>query len=139
MQECLAHPVTQHEACGPESELGYLRNLGYSHIDTVTRVGAHLDTLGKKQPRVLEMGAYFGIVSVALARCGAQVTAQDLPRAPARPALQARFEKEGITSSSVVYVSIPLPYADDSFDALGARCEMLEHLPFYVPCASFVS
>lgn len=131
LAEFIATPVTAHESCGPQSEVGYLKNLGGSYVDTVCRVGPELDALQLDHPQVLEIGAYFGIVSVTLARAGIQVTAQDVSSVMSLASLRQRYENEKVSLSIIDDVQRPLPYADASFDAL-ICCEMLEHLPFNI-------
>jgi 2-polyprenyl-3-methyl-5-hydroxy-6-metoxy-1,4-benzoquinol methylase len=129
LSEFIANPVTQNEAGGAEAEVDYLQILGGTHVDSVDRLGAKFEELGLTKPEVLEMGAYYGVVSSALARGGAAVTAQDVSRMMNIPALQARYQIEGVETKTLDDVSLGLPYADASFDAL-ICCEMLEHLPF---------
>ena len=129
LSEFIAEPVSLHEPSGPESEVSYLKNLGGTYVDTVERVGKRLDILGIARPQVLEMGAYFGVVSSSLARGGANVTAQDVSSMMNLRALRERFENNGVAMNAVDDVSKTLPYADATFDAL-ICCEMLEHLPF---------
>lgn len=131
LAEFTANPVTLNEPTGPASEVAYLRNLGASHVDTVIRVGQHIDKLGLRAPQVLEMGAYFGVVSVALARGGIQVTAQDVNGVMNLSALTERYRREGVGIRKVDDVSKVLPYGDSTFDTL-ICCEMLEHLPFNI-------
>ena len=129
LAEFIAKPVCAEDTRDRESEVAYLKNLGGTHVDTVARVGARLDALSIMNPRLLELGAYFGVVSSTLARAGCRVTAQDVSGVMTLPPLRQRLENEGVSVRGVDDVSESLPYADAAFDAL-ICCEMLEHLPF---------
>jgi 2-polyprenyl-3-methyl-5-hydroxy-6-metoxy-1,4-benzoquinol methylase len=128
-EEFISSPVSGGSPSRMESEINYLRNLQHTHVDTVRRVGERLTAAQCDQPLVLEMGAYFGVVSCALARGGVRVIAQDTADTMHLPLLQERFERERVGGQIVDDVSVPLPYDDATFDAI-VCCEMLEHLPF---------
>lgn len=79
--------------------------------------------------RVLEIGAFFGVVCMALAELGYQVTAADIPEYIELPEQVARYARHGIMTKGVRLEEFALPFADESFDVL-VMCEVLEHLNF---------
>lgn len=89
--------------------------------------------------RILEVGAYLGIVSTTLARLGCEVTALDIPDFMGNPKLQERYQTEGVSTISANLKDYPLPLADGHYD-LVIMCETLEHLNFNpLPALSEVS
>lgn len=84
---------------------------------------------GRKDLRVLEIGAFFGMVCICLAKLGFKVTAADIPEYMSMPEQQARFQKYGIEISQFRLQDFILPFADESFDII-IMCEVLEHLNF---------
>jgi 2-polyprenyl-3-methyl-5-hydroxy-6-metoxy-1,4-benzoquinol methylase len=127
--EFVSAPVTAEDLDGPASEINYLKNLRFTHVDTIQRVGERLAALQQPNPRVLEIGAYYGVVSVALARAGVSIVAQDASSILDHPRLLQRYLQERVELMPVADVSQPLPYESATFDAL-ICCEVLEHLPF---------
>lgn len=79
--------------------------------------------------RVFEIGAFFGVVSIALARLGCQVTASDLPDYMSLPEQQARFGRDTIAINAMRLEDYRIDQADASQDCV-IMCEVLEHLNF---------
>jgi 2-polyprenyl-3-methyl-5-hydroxy-6-metoxy-1,4-benzoquinol methylase len=79
--------------------------------------------------KVLEIGAFFGVVSIALARLGYSVTAADIPEFMEMPEQVERFGKNGVGRASVRLQDYLLPFEDESFDVV-IMCEVIEHLNF---------
>lgn len=79
--------------------------------------------------RVLEIGAFCGIVATALRREGFAVTAFDLPLFMSDPELQRHYSRHAITMASGDLDKLPLEFADGSFDLI-ICCEVIEHLNF---------
>ncbi len=78
---------------------------------------------------VLEIGAFFGVVSIALAKLGFQVCAADLPEYMSMPEQKERFGRHGIEIAEVRLQDYLLPFSDERFDTI-VMCEVLEHLNF---------
>lgn len=113
-------------------EQEYLSRAAPSYERTVRDLELHLGNL--EGVRILEIGSYFGAVSLALAGMGAHVTAFDLPRYLLNERLQGRFAAAGIASLPGDLRDGSLGLADGSFDAV-IMCETLEHLNFNpIPC-----
>jgi SAM-dependent methyltransferase len=79
--------------------------------------------------RVLEIGAFFGTVCMALSQLGYQVTAADIPEYIDMPEQVSRYARHGIATKGVRLEQMLLPFADESFDIV-VMCEVLEHLNF---------
>ncbi len=101
-------------------------------IDTYSRTIADILKLKQSNPhltRILEIGAFVGIVSTALSRCGFHVTAHDVPKVSTDDRLREHYGREGITPVSFLLQDRPYPLPDASFDLI-VFCEVLEHLNF---------
>lgn len=79
--------------------------------------------------RVLEIGAFFGVVCIALASLGYDVTAADVPEYIDLPEQAARYARFGIKTKGVRLQDFVLPFEDEQFDVI-IMCEVLEHLNF---------
>lgn len=115
------------EAAGAPSSL-YLGEHRHEYVRTVR------DILETKPPepgpvRVLEIGAFFGAVCLALSKLGYKVTAGDIPEYIEMPDQVARYAKHGIATKGIRLEEFILPFADESFDVV-VMCEVLEHLNF---------
>lgn len=119
--------VTEEAASAPPSH--YLRDHRHEYVRTVR------DILRTRPPgldgevKVLEIGAFFGAVCIALTRLGYNVTAADIPEYIELPEQVKRYARHGISTKGVRLENYKLPFEDESFDVL-IMCEVLEHLNF---------
>lgn len=114
------------EATGSSSE--YLALHRHEYVRTVR------DIMSARPPqpgpvRVLEIGAFFGTVSIALAMVGYRVTAGDIPEYLEIPAQAERFARYDIETRGIRLEEILLPFPNESVDIV-VMCEVLEHLNF---------
>ena len=79
--------------------------------------------------RVMELGAFFGTVCIALSSLGYEVTAADIPEYIEMPEQVARYGRHGVSIKGVRLQDSRLPFDDESFDVV-IMCEVLEHLNF---------
>lgn len=79
--------------------------------------------------RILEIGAFFGVVAICLSKLGYQVYVTDIPEFISNRALQAIFDKYGLKYAASDLRDHALPYEDETFDMV-VMCEVLEHLNF---------
>lgn len=114
------------DAAAPPST--YLYRHQHEYIRTVS------DILNHRPPepgpvRVVELGAFFGTVCIALSSLGYQVTAADIPEYIEMPEQVERYSRFGVRTQGVRLQDFRLPFDDESFDVL-IMCEVLEHLNF---------
>lgn len=114
-----------------QAEKEYIRNSECSYrrtvADIVYRFADRINS-GEKL-RVLEIGSYLGVVSIALSRIGFSVTALDIPEFMRNPRLRSMLEQESVTPVAANLADPALPFDDRCFD-LVIMCETLEHLNF---------
>lgn len=107
--------------------VSYLEQHRHEYVRTVR------DLLGHRPPagvvRVLELGAFFGVVSISLGKLGYDVTAADLPEFMELPAQVQRYKAASVQSVCVRLERFVLPFPDEAFDVV-LMCETLEHLNF---------
>ncbi|MFT5441617.1 MAG: SAM-dependent methyltransferase, partial [Myxococcota bacterium] len=82
-----------------------------------------------KVEQVLEIGAFFGVVSICIAKLGFRVTAADIPEYMSLEEQQKRFGLHGIEIAEARLEDFVLPFEDNRFDVV-IMCEVLEHLNF---------
>ena len=106
----------------------YLARHRHEYVRTVT------DILRHRPPdagpvRVLELGAFFGTVCIALASLGYEVTAADIPEYIDMPEQVARYARHKVRTKGVRLQNFEMPFEAESFDVV-IMCEVLEHLNF---------
>lgn len=82
-----------------------------------------------RQLSVLEVGAFTGVVSVAMRRLGHEVTASDIDFVLSDPTLSEFLSAEGIALSPADLSGLSISLPDDSFDLVVFN-EVIEHLNF---------
>lgn len=117
----------------PDMEAGYHETYVPQHraeyVRTVRDVLKHRPTSDSKKIKVLEIGAFFGVVCIALASLGYEVMAADVPEYIDLPEQTARYGRFGIKTKGVRLENYILPFEDEQFDVI-VMCEVLEHLNF---------
>ena len=112
---------------GDSAQSTYLKRHRHEYLRTVQDVDSFF---GKTRTRrIFEIGAFFGVVSIALARLGYDVVASDAPAYMDIPAQIDRFSREGIAIDRTELQEFVLNGQNDSFDCV-IMCEVLEHLNF---------
>jgi SAM-dependent methyltransferase len=119
----------QGDRVGPANDENPRYLLGHRHeyirtIEDVLRFAGDLRSL-----RILEIGAFFGMVSICLTKLGFRVCAADIPEYMSMPEQKERFGRHGIEIAEVRLQDYVLPFADEAFDVI-IMCEVLEHLNF---------
>jgi 2-polyprenyl-3-methyl-5-hydroxy-6-metoxy-1,4-benzoquinol methylase len=112
----------------------YWETLRHSYVRTVVDVLKLQNEEIRRDPseiRILETGAFSGVVTTALRKLAFQVTAQDLPLFIRDPILQSHFSSIGAATIASDLHDYPLPVSDQSFDIV-LCCEVVEHLNFNV-------
>jgi len=111
-----------------DGENTYIDGLAESYERTVADVYGLLGNSSIK-PRILEIGAYLGVVSRALSTLGCEVVATEHPTFVKSGRLSDFFSRHGIALHGVDLADTSLPFASESFDAV-IICEVVEHLNF---------
>ncbi|MFH0911804.1 MAG: class I SAM-dependent methyltransferase [Planctomycetota bacterium] len=112
-----------------EGEYRYLASHREGYARTLRHLLEHFRAADRKDVRILEIGCFLGIVSIALARLGFRVTALDIPEFLACPRLCARLNESGVEALACNLKDYSLPFPEGAYDAV-VMCETLEHLNF---------
>lgn len=105
----------------------YLKGHRHEYIRTISDIKEHFE--GQKNINILEIGAFFGVVCICLARLGFHVTASDVPEYMSLPEQKERFSKEGISIHEMRLQDYVFDQPNNTYDAI-IMCEVLEHLNF---------
>jgi len=123
------HPINFLSENNPEGEFEYISILKDYYIRTVEDIVTYTDKNPQKGIKVLEIGAFLGIVSICLSRLGFEVVAADIPEFISNENLQKVFIKNNISFFAANLSNYSLPCEDGQFDVV-IMCEVLEHLNF---------
>lgn len=107
----------------------YVGRHRHEYIRTVRDVLEFFPPDPAQPKRVLEIGAFFGVPCIALAKLGYTVTAADAPEFIEQPEQIERYGRHGIASRGVRLEDFVLPFDDEAFDVV-IMCEVIEHLNF---------
>jgi len=109
----------------------YIEHSLYSYHRTISDVLQIADSMSTERCkiRILEIGAFIGVVSCSLARLGFDVTALDIPEFMNNERLKDRYALDGVTSISANLRDYSIPSESGSFSLI-IMCETLEHLNF---------
>ncbi len=119
--------VVSEEAASAAGPSHYLRDHRHEYVRTVRDIMRVRPPEG--EVKVLEIGAFFGAVCMALSSLGYAVTAADIAEYIELPEQVTRYARHGIATKGVRLEDFRLPFEDESFDVL-VMCEVLEHLNF---------
>lgn len=132
VDKAIAELADFHLLASDEMDAGYHAEYVGTHrheyIRTVRDVLKHRPLSAGPQT-VLEIGAFFGVVCIALASLGYEVTAADIPEYIELPEQVERYARFGIKTKGVRLEQFVLPFEDEQFDVI-IMCEVLEHLNF---------
>ena len=122
------HPVDLLGINDSVGEWKYITNLKESYIRTIFKIDNLFDQKEKSKIKILEIGSYLGIVSIALSKIGYLMTAADLEIFMQNKNLQNKFKTNNIEFKSIDLEN-PIPFQNTLFDCV-VMCETLEHLNF---------
>ncbi len=108
---------------------GYVARHRHEYVRTARDLLEFMPPKPEGDNRVLELGAFFGTVCIALAKLGYTVTAADAPEFIEQPEQVERYARHGIATQGVRLDDFVLPFGDEAFDVV-IMCEVLEHLNF---------
>lgn len=84
---------------------------------------------GQNRQKLLEIGSFLGVISLALKNNGFEVCAADIPEFHRSEALRTLYTSQGVDFAPLNLRTQSLPYADESFDGV-LLCEVMEHFNF---------
>jgi len=131
IRELHDHPVDLLSIGEGAGESAYLEHARCSYLRTVRDILDVADALKveRRTVRILEIGAYLGVVSCTLAGLGFAVTALDLPEFMDNERLQSRYRRYGVSILAANLRDYKVPAESGSFTIV-IMCETLEHLNF---------
>ncbi|MCO6436138.1 MAG: class I SAM-dependent methyltransferase [Phycisphaerae bacterium] len=112
---------------GHTGNSSYISKHRHEYLRTLQDVDAFF---GKSRDKsIFEIGAFFGVVAIALARLGYRVTASDVPEYMGLSAQQQRFSQHNVAIHQMNLRDYVISLPSESMDCV-IMCEVLEHLNF---------
>lgn len=124
-----ANPVDFSNTGKSDGEMHYLNTLKPTYVRTISDILSLVADKPHTQINVLEIGAYLGIVSIALSELGFKVTATEIPEYASCPQLINRLSQANVNLVACNLKDYQLPFETEQFDIV-ISCETLEHLNF---------
>jgi SAM-dependent methyltransferase len=128
IQDYETHPVDLLGLDDAIGEFNYISNLKQHYVRTVHEISDLFNQKDLTQIKILEIGSYLGVVSIALSKLGFKIFAADLDIYMQNKNLQNKYELNRISFKSIDLKN-PIPFPETSFDCV-IMCETLEHLNF---------
>jgi len=128
IRETAAAPLDVYGTSEGHLEQAYLETVGYPYYRTVRDLLAIFPN-PNKLIRILEVGAYQGIVALALSKLGFTVEVFDAPDILKSKKLRERYDAAGILYEEGDLADGKLAFGDGRFDCV-IICEVIEHLNF---------
>lgn len=124
------HPIDLLNINDAEREYRYLIASRDSYIRTLVDVAKLFSQINDpKKVKILEIGPYLGVLSLALKYLDYDVSVTDLPEFINAPQLQKKLNDHKIPFHASNLKTYHLPFDNNSYD-LVIMCETLEHLNF---------
>jgi SAM-dependent methyltransferase len=112
-----------------EGEGRYLFHHSFSYARTVRDILSRSAGRDRESISILEIGPFFGVVAIALAELGFEVSVVDIEEFLANERIQDRFHRHGVRFESCNLRDSSLPFPAERFDFV-LMCETLEHFDF---------
>lgn len=124
-----AEPINFMESGDLEGEARYLFHHLHGYVRTVNDILLRSAGRDRGSISILEIGPFFGVVAIALAELGFEVTVVDIEEFLENDRVQDRFRRHGVRFESCNLRDSQLPFPAERFDFV-LMCETLEHFDF---------
>ncbi|MEQ8192437.1 MAG: class I SAM-dependent methyltransferase [Candidatus Eremiobacterota bacterium] len=113
-------------------EYNHINNMKFTYLRTIYDIVSYYNQhniYNFNNMKVLELGAFLGVVSICLAKLGFQVTSSDVPEFLNNKNILKRYKENNIEYLPVNLKRYKLPLDASNYDVV-IMCETLEHLNF---------